>query len=55
MLCKKNIKCKKQSEKDQQRIISFYKLYRENLQDKVFDENEYYSLCNSFNEKILMK
>ena len=51
---KKCIKYNKLSEKDQQIIKSFDKLYRKSLQDNVIDKNEYETLCN-FLLNMLMK
>ena len=44
----KNIKYKKQDEKDQQTIKPFEKFYRKKFQDNLIDESEYESLCNNF-------
>ena len=38
---------KKNYEKDQKTIKSFYKLYRKSLQDNVLDKIEYECLCES--------
>ena len=46
-------KYKKQYQKDQQKIKSFDKFYRQNLQDNLIDKTEYESLCNIFSEYLL--
>ena len=48
LIIKKYNKYKKQYEKDQNTIKSFYKLYKKSLQDNVIDKTEYDSLCNIF-------
>ena len=45
-------KYKKQFERDQQTIKSFDKLYRNSLQDNVFDKNECESLCILFTKYV---
>ena len=48
----KQNKYKKLSEKDQQTIKYFDKLYRKSLQDNMIDKNEYESLCNNFTKIV---
>ena len=45
-------KYKKQYERDQNTIKSFYKLYRKSLQDNLIDKTEYESLCNIFTKYV---
>ena len=45
-------KYKKQYERDQQTIKPYDNLYRKSLQDNVFDETEYESLCNVFTKYV---
>ena len=52
LIINKYNKYKKQSEKDQNTIKSFDKLYRKSLQDNVIDKNEYESLCNIFTKYV---
>ena len=52
VITNKNNKFKKQYERDQQTIKTFDKLYRKSLQDNIFDQNEYESLCNIFTKYI---
>ena len=52
IIINKNNKYKKHCEKDQQTIKSFDKLYRNALQDNVFDKTEYESLCNIFTKYL---
>ena len=52
IVMQKDNKYKKQYEKDQQKIISFDKLYRKPLQDNVINKNEYESLCNIFTKHL---
>ena len=42
----------KKNQKCQQTIKSFDKLYRKSLQDNLFDQSEYESLCNIFTKYV---
>ena len=48
IIIKKYNKYKKQYERDQLTIKSFYQIYRKSLQDNIIDKNEYESLCIIF-------
>ena len=48
IVIQKNIKNKKQYEKDQQTVKPFDKLYRESLHDNLFDKDEDEFLGNVF-------
>ena len=52
LIINKYNKYKQQSERDQQTIKSFDKLYRKSLQDNVIDKTEYDSLCNIFSKYV---
>ena len=52
LIINKYNKYKKLYERDQQTVKSFDKLYRKNLQDNIFDQTEYESLCNIFTKYV---
>ena len=52
LIINKNIKYKKQYERDQNTIKYFDKLYRKSLQDNIIDKTEYDSLCNIFSKYV---
>ena len=52
LIINKYNKYKKQSERDQQTIKSFDKLYRKSLQDNIIDKTVYDSLCKIFTKYI---
>ena len=52
LIINKNIKYKKQYERDQNTIKSFEKLYRKSLQDNIIDKTEYEILCNIFTKYV---
>ena len=48
LIINKNIKYKKQFEKEQQTVKPFDKLFRESLQDNTIDKTEYENPCKIF-------
>ena len=52
IVTQKQNKRKKQYQRDQQTNKALDKLYRERLQDNLFDKNSYESLCNFFTKYL---
>ena len=52
LIINKNIKFKKQYEKNQLTTKPFDRLYKKSLQDDVIDKSEYESLCDTFTKYV---